>query len=141
MSQDSSPIDLAKALTPQRVMQQHDPRNKQHERRETMLRTPHTPGPWLKAATADGFRIQANGKVVCWEHKNGFDRFPKAEAEANARLIAAAPELLDAMEEAEYALSNAAEQYATDKGRRSVILDGRVVIVRAAIAMATRDNP
>jgi hypothetical protein len=44
--------------------------------------------------------------------------------------------MLDALEEAEYALRLAADQYAEDKGRRSVILDGRLEIVRAAIAKA-----
>ena len=66
-----------------------------------------------------------------------FERAEKAEQkEQEARIRDAAPEMLDALEEAEFALRSAADQYATDKGRRSTILDGRLGIVRVAIAKA-----
>ena len=45
-------------------------------------------------------------------------------------------ELLAVLEEAEYALRKAANQYEIDKGRRSSILDGRLEMVRQAIARA-----
>ena len=57
----------------------------------SQMKTKHTPGPW----TADGTRIKAyrdNGYTkIC---KVG-DVWPARTDEANARLIAAAPELLE----------------------------------------------
>lgn len=63
----------------------------------------HTPGPWeVKATTypiADTgdhdtqFDIRANGKAFAYVHDGD------ETAEANARLIAAAPELLEALQE------------------------------------------
>ena len=61
------------------------------------------------------------------------------DADKIAALLKAAPDLLAALEEAEYALNAATEQYAADKGRRSTILDGRLEIVRQAIAKAKGD--
>jgi hypothetical protein len=61
--------------------------------------------------------------------------------QADACLIAAAPDMLQALEEAAYALRNAADQYACDKGRRSAVLDGRLRIIRAAIIRAKRSTP
>lgn len=61
----------------------------------------HTPGPWqlhrrgsMRACdgahdTADGCRTLAEAEIL---------NMPRAEAEANARLIAAAPELLGALQ-------------------------------------------
>jgi hypothetical protein len=81
--------------------------------------------------------ITAQNKSICSVWSGGSaSPIGHEEWKANARLIAAAPEMLDALEEAEYALRLAADQYAEDKGRRSVILDGRLEIVRAAIAKA-----
>lgn len=59
----------------------------------------HTPGPWrIGEGIDDGYEIYAkNGNPigsVHWTIKAGTE---KAPAEANARLIAAAPELLEAL--------------------------------------------
>ncbi len=58
----------------------------------------HTPGPWEKKYDPSTHRIEVNapddGRCVCFIHvppATGFD-----VCEANARLIAAAPDLLDA---------------------------------------------
>ena len=50
--------------------------------------------------------------------------------------IAVHDDLLAALEEAEFALHSAAEQYAADKPHRSTVLDGRLEIVRQAITKA-----
>lgn len=77
----------------------------------------HTPGPWyvsdfdhdaldvvaswsdkVKSATASGYG-DYRGIIVCnLHHQNDNPCVSKAQAEANARLIAAAPELLEALE-------------------------------------------
>lgn len=64
----------------------------------------HTPGPWVRA-DHDPYTIEREGAPVCVVHEAG--DFPcwdgpegalEAECEANARLIAAAPDLLAACE-------------------------------------------
>jgi len=67
----------------------------------------HTPGPW----NADGYHVRQNGQGgtrmiadVCYTgpHHTPPDEYPKScriADEANARLIAAAPELLEALRE------------------------------------------
>ena len=64
-----------------------------------MIETHHTPGPWRVQATGHSFVVEAhthteaisvdaNGNPCRWSEYN----------EANARLIAAAPELLEALQ-------------------------------------------
>lgn len=60
-----------------------------------MSETRHTPGPWRSVHRSSGADIEAAGKVVA--HVPWLD----AEGMANARLIAAAPELLEALERLE----------------------------------------
>ena len=63
----------------------------------------HTPGPWtvgihrlvLAQINSDTIRIAQTFKDPAFELPRGIAR---GEAEANARLIAAAPEMLDALE-------------------------------------------
>ncbi len=70
----------------------------------------HTPGPWPMQPTGDGKRIVIGRGLV--EGPNGYevaevysDDCPYDLAEANARLIAAAPDLLAALKDAERILS------------------------------------
>jgi hypothetical protein len=57
-------------------------------------RTQHTPGPWM--ASVNSIIVFARGQDrICTLNSNE-TLFPKSEREANARLIAAAPELLEA---------------------------------------------
>jgi len=62
----------------------------------------HTPGPWVIDPCWDilGNTYDGNG-MVC---QITTDAVPRDEAEANARLIAAAPDLLEALREATSAL-------------------------------------
>ncbi len=70
----------------------------------------HTPGPWKAVALDTGARIQSDetnfkGRPVAWVGPNDTIQLPggkvmermDAEAKANARLIAAAPDLLEAL--------------------------------------------
>lgn len=55
-----------------------------------------TPGPWLNAGRSAGSHIHADKGEVAWLRSYiGID--DDKEIEANARLIAAAPELLEAL--------------------------------------------
>ena len=61
--------------------------------------TQHTPGPWIldQDRTDDGtYYVRANNEVAVAEALNS-RAFSIGEPEANARLIAAAPELLEAL--------------------------------------------
>ena len=63
------------------------------------MTTKHTPGPWEKADGTDGITRGIRGwhgpemvNVINW---NGISRATSVTGQANARLIAAAPDLLD----------------------------------------------
>lgn len=95
-----------------------------------MSEAKHTPGPWFSMDDRDGNIRGLRGRhgpesvnVVNW---NGISRASSANGQANARLISAAPELLEALE-AITAL------YDTDEGCRSI---PEYTAARAAIAKA-----
>jgi len=73
----------------------------------------HTPGPWqIRRSSGRPYQIEApaavgNKNVTNW---GGISRRTSPEGEANARLIAAAPELLSMLEAALGALEGAAKE-------------------------------
>ena len=72
-----------------------------HKHLSQMNTTKHTPGPWTvspssKASTLTRVFSVDEGRLVA--SANGPGLSESGEAEANARLIAAAPELLEALE-------------------------------------------
>jgi hypothetical protein len=78
--------------------------NKSHPNRlferSFMSNTQHTPGPWLhvKADECHGHYIEdATGETVCDLYFVTSSRHEFSNAELNARLIAAAPDLLEAL--------------------------------------------
>lgn len=80
----------------------------------------HTPGPWA----VDGhFVVRGDGTALCdvWASRP----IPNAEAEANARLIASAPDLLEAL-----------EALVWDRDVRDVATHHDIGRARAAIAKA-----
>jgi hypothetical protein len=91
----------------------------------------HTPGPWLADGEPGGMFMQidiftADGTAIadtCWGP--GEDR----ESRANVRLIAAAPDLLDAAVKAEALLTSLTAQAKSEPG-------GALKDLRAAIAKA-----
>ena len=96
--------------------------------------TAHTPGPWWvynEGSRFPGIEARLNGSVVVYGNDNeieGVKGRTHAEAIANARLIAAAPELLAALEMVlEYA-----EDCAADRGERPGCIDH----ARSAVAKA-----
>lgn len=63
------------------------------ESKSVMGVQPHTAGPWVSDEAEGEWAIgDADGRVVAYLHQDDIDLI--AEREANARLIAAAPELL-----------------------------------------------
>lgn len=103
--------------------------------------TKHTAGPWKvdrlwlsTGSRPSDFRINGAGGPVC-SHEFHPDSY--AEAEANARLIAAAPELLEACQAV---LDLAADEWAISErfptagaALRSVIGKAKVAITRATV--------
>jgi hypothetical protein len=88
----------------------------------------HTPGPW---SVDDPHQIWAEsaGEYVAITRVEDWDTIPREQAEANARLIAAAPELLEALKAM---LTNweEAPAYGSDAAAKA----------RAAIAKATGEQ-
>ena len=72
------------------------------------MKTQHTPGPWTIHADTDGWplvmsggvagRIVANVNPQSCPDESSAPEFVEMPCEANARLIAAAPELLEALQ-------------------------------------------
>ena len=102
----------------------------------------HTPGPWVATEMQSpefGHRLQINNKdgyyvaEIDLRPASG----PRADIDANASLIAAAPELLEALRHAETALIVTAGL--TDESGTKIIKDGygyELKQIRAAIAKA-----
>jgi hypothetical protein len=62
----------------------------------------HTPAPWNLAGLSlndhEAYIIESESRTICWTSNSlgeGGDEFTSDEDQANARLIAAAPELLE----------------------------------------------
>ena len=96
----------------------------------------HTPGPWAKQITAGdhGYNIYDEGDGPTIAHVYG------GENEANARLIAAAPQLLEALE-ALAGRTQSATSMLNSLGYPSYYADAEPYIrsARAAIAAARGD--
>lgn len=78
---------------------------------ETRRGTQHTPGPWKVRAIPDGTRlsvIDANGEWVADARPWSMSQRALYEQAANARLIAAAPQLLEVCRRAVAGLSTGA---------------------------------
>jgi hypothetical protein len=67
-----------------------------------MKNNKHTAGPWLRSVAFGVYEIVprniSNINVICKWHHTDVSRENQSEVEANARLIAAAPEMLEALE-------------------------------------------
>lgn len=94
----------------------------------------HTPGPWI--ATNDGPSQDGDGKYQQWYVRNDEINHPVCQVfhvtkqgEANAKLIAAAPELLEAAEEV-------MDMYKDDSMFRHPSNSPAIKALRAAIAKA-----
>ena len=87
-----------------------------------MTKAQHTPGFWF---VAQGRVCAQDGTVVC----DARSRHAEAERDANARLIAAAPELLAALEKT-------AAVFGWQSPNANPTVDAAIAAARAAIAKA-----
>lgn len=96
----------------------------------------YTPGPW----TAEGWEnLVVNAGNVTLASTPGYTNGNLAEAKANARLIAAAPELLEALERLASSLELCASGNSPAKVLREVA-EMNARFARAAIAKATEEQ-
>lgn len=100
----------------------------------------HTPGPWEQSDWMESFVSVTHGGLVVAEVQpklwNGKPNLTRAEVKANARLIAAAPDLLKALLVADELLGCTV---AEDEADKPAFKQDRATI-RAAIAKATGVN-
>lgn len=75
----------------------------------------HTPGPW--STNHVGFTHAKNGACIA---EVGIDVLPFDEVEANANLIAAAPDLLEALESALTILTDSVGDFDYDKALAAI---------------------
>jgi hypothetical protein len=89
------------------------------------MKTPkHTPGPWSVYECQDSLIIETNNN--CKSELAKLEKKSNIHAEQNARLIAAAPELLEALEMAHALLLEQNKEYLLDWNR-----ENRTKIMRA----------
>lgn len=107
-----------------------------------------TPGPWvavtkyvdepLNVVDSDGFKVVSAERVAIldgwdekgfqhWGDEGGHRELPPAEYTANSHLIAAAPELLEALQES----MKIWESSPLDVSEASILLDCRAAIAKA----------
>lgn len=112
------------------------------------MNTTHTPGPWridyngedpeFAAPRIKGNSVENVAFIPAYEH-------PRAEMDANARLIAAAPELLEALRallsDYEGTLESLNDYRVGSEGHSAIPEDASSVAARAAIAKATQFQP
>ena len=109
------------------------------------MNTKHTPGPWYNS-TANPHAVNKDGKGLAigiatthgTDDANYSDFFPSTEeAQANARLIAAAPELLEALQMLSDTAGRIAQGAAYIDERGFNMLAHPLSVALAAIAKAT----
>lgn len=86
------------------------------------MRTQHTPGPWVAEIGVRYIEIEGDDWVIAETDTYKVDAPPRPDCIANARLIAAAPELL-------WALQKAVARQGFSNGE---LLDARAAIDKAA---------
>ena len=72
------------------------------------MKSQHTPGPWRTT----GLNVRAQDALICYATNHWADcETPEIERQANANLIASAPDLLSALERIESELGHEPEMY------------------------------
>lgn len=95
------------------------------------MKTKHTPGPWSISKISNLRIDNSNGEIVCALLYATTDGQITPETEANAKLIASAPDLLEALKDAYQVLLARGKLLGLDD--QGPVMDK----VRAAIAKAT----
>ena len=101
------------------------------------METKHTPGPWnahsIKKSAAPPYTPVSATTLIAQVYSTAFG--DHEQSEANARLIAAAPDLLEAVKRLLPDVLWVADYWANDPDK-----DGDIVFARAAIAKATGEQ-
>lgn len=87
----------------------------------------HTPGPWN---AVNGTLVQSSNQLAiadCWRIRSGVSPFDERQAAANTSLIAAAPELLEALE----ALYSHPQKHILPSSFQADMAKARVAIAKA----------
>jgi hypothetical protein len=100
------------------------------------MNTQHTPGPWKLCY--DGQIDGPDGRCICRFGWDSYKEFTELNNAANARLIAAAPDLLEALK---LAISAHGVMLMTDPPQEAWRNYGVEAKARAAIAKATGEQP
>ena len=104
------------------------------------MSTQHTKGPWKFGSSNDDSVYKRNIGGSDGYHVAVASSREDDEVDANARLIAAAPDLLEALREAEAGLEFAGADKLTEVGGFAPAPLAALRIVRAAIAKATGET-
>lgn len=101
------------------------------------MKTEHTPGPWKTFGLEVG---QSRRNLICTLYQQAGDcvSMGTEKTKANARLIAAAPELLEALKDCQVQLAEYVEWH-QKRGGCSVEIESAEEQARLAIARATRE--
>jgi hypothetical protein len=96
----------------------------------------HTPGPWERETRPDSGGAErpivvGDGDLVCAVSRRGLAR---QEAEANARLIAAAPDLLAASKAIEAALTDLDVDFEPEDDLKRALNAVRAAVAKAEVA-------
>lgn len=103
------------------------------------MKTQHTPGPWhVNTLEVVPHTIHAARGHVALVSVGTMREVPSDEIEANARLIAAAPDLLWALQSCDSAMSAIAVGHAPPASFQNVLADARAAIAKATNAPAPR---
>ena len=105
----------------------------------------HTPGPWYALPARAGFYIQAENDIIV-DTADQNARYGTIDDEANARLIAAAPELLEALKALHHAVCGETGFAEAVRNCSGIAypwepLDAADLAARAAIAKAEGGEP
>lgn len=97
----------------------------------------HTPGPWIAhKLPLDRWLISAGNENVAGTASGGFGPNDDATEQANARLIAAAPDLLEALETLQGFADNSAVRWIWKENGEQAAFNKALNQTRAAITKA-----
>jgi hypothetical protein len=99
----------------------------------------HTPGPWHVDDVANFCAFSADGKRVSYCYSAHSDRSDE-EAAANARLIAAAPELLEACKEQIIRLTDLFDRHERPTYNRDAQSDLDLILASGLAAIAKAEG-
>lgn len=101
------------------------------------METKHTKGPWIVANSGGSVKLggMRHPKTICTLETSPLSISP--EVEANAKLIAAAPDMLIALQKAVEVIERMSDEYSAIANRHASYTVGESRIIEGAIKKAT----